>query len=105
MDLPASQFAVLDAYLDGLFALKSVYPVGAYGSCDICGHAAVRIPWLWQTYAWSRGQLHPQVQLYQYRNGVLLGGVSTDLDRAFSDPGWWCPAGNSSARCRHLREE
>lgn len=93
MDLPTSQYAALDAYLDGLLAVKSEYPVGVYGSFYVCQHVADRVPWLWQTYAWSRGQIHPKAQLYQYNNGVLLGGVSTDLNRAFSDPGWWRPHG------------
>jgi len=93
MNLPADQYAALDAYLNGLLAVTSEYPAGIYGSYYVCRKVADRVSWLWQTYAWSGGQLHPGVQLYQYSNGVQLGGVSTDLDRAFTDPGWWRPGG------------
>jgi Rv2525c-like, glycoside hydrolase-like domain len=45
---------------------------------------------LWQTYAWSGGNLDHRAVLYQYRNEVRIGGVDCDLDRALKpDYGQW----------------
>lgn len=74
-------------------ALAGKFGLGIYGSLRVINRAQELTTWLWQTYAWSRGKLHPAAVLYQYHNGVMIGGVQTDLDRAFNDPGWWRPGG------------
>lgn len=51
----------------GYHVIKYVYE---HGSCK----------WLWQTYAWSGGQLHPATHIHQYRNGIRIGGLSADLN-------------------------
>lgn len=48
------------------------------------------ITWGWQTYAWSGGLWDSRAHIQQYRNGVNLGGVDVDYDRAmYDDYGQW----------------
>lgn len=53
----------------------------------------------WQTYAWSGGQLSSHAALYQYQNGVTIGGVSTDRDKALQPlgSGPWANLGGAPA--------
>lgn len=49
---------------------------------------------LFQTYAWSGGQVSPHIALYQYLNNQTLGGASVDLDHIMNAPlvgAWWPP--------------
>jgi hypothetical protein len=75
--------AVID-YLQGASGVlgkdrTGVY--GGYGTIATAAHARV-CRWFWQTYAWSGGRVHPATHIYQYRNGVRIGGVSCDLNHA-----------------------
>src|SRR5690606_30055266 len=69
--------------------LSNHYRVGVYGSYWTCESLAPLVPYLWQTYAWSKGKLYPGVHLYQFHNGVNWCNGSNDLDYAYKDPGWW----------------
>lgn len=53
-------------------------------------HSAGLASLLWQTYAWSQGNIHPAAQIYQRLNGVHIGAGVVDLDdaHAYNFGGW-----------------
>lgn len=83
----ADMAAVL-AYMQAFAAAIQPYPLGIYGSYQVIDRMQTLTPWLWQTYAWSRGKLHPRAVLYQFKNTGPF-----DYDRAFGNPGWWRAGG------------
>lgn len=69
---------------------------GAYGEKDLIAYLAANsiTDSEWQTYAWSRGELSPAADFYQYLNGQKIGGASVDFDKVIhpADLGaWWPP--------------
>jgi hypothetical protein len=82
---------VLD-YLVGAATVLGRGNTGVYG-----GLAAVKAAldanvcrYAWQTYAWSGGKWDPRAHIQQYQNGVIVAGISADLDRATTtDFGQW----------------
>jgi hypothetical protein len=81
-------------YLQGAASVLGWDRVGVYGEWQVIdwvhGHDRLPVVYLWQTYAWSGGVLHPAATLYQYKNGQMLGGVSVDYCRAYAfDFGQW----------------
>jgi hypothetical protein len=89
IDTGTSDFASTNAYLRGCKAGSGSYIAQLYGSYDVveAAHAAGLGDRHWQTYAWSRGLLSGHAALYQYQNGVMIGGVSCDRDKALQDLG------------------
>lgn len=88
-DMTEADWPAVEAYLLAFEqALAGKYLMGVYGSYRVIEQAKALTRWLWQTYAWSDGQLHPDALLYQFKNTGTI-----DYDRAFSDPGWWRPDG------------
>lgn len=77
-------FALVNAYLRGAASVLGKECVGVYGEYDVVksAHEAGVCKFLWQTYAWSHGEIYPYAHLWQYHNGVRIDGVSCDLDRA-----------------------
>lgn len=72
-------------YFDGVNSVLGLGRIGGYG-----GYWAVKrlfdaglISYGWQTYAWSGGQLDPRTHIQQWKNGVNIGGLSCDLNKAF----------------------
>lgn len=89
-DAQPGDMPTIAAYMDAAEAQLQDYALGVYGSYAVIDYFAKRgVKYLWQTYAWSGGKVHPRAQLYQYHNGVNIGGVDTDLNKCFADPGWW----------------
>lgn len=91
-DATPQQQATIDAYLEGAASVVGPERVGVYGGywvikrCVENGSAR----WFWQTYAWSGGNVHPAIHLYQYQNGVSLGGAEVDLNYAYGEQfGQW----------------
>lgn len=80
---PGDQTAI-NAYLDGAASVIGRDRVGIYGGYYPVKRArdAKKATWLWQTYAWSGGQVLSGIHLYQYKNGVPLAGGTVDLCRA-----------------------
>jgi hypothetical protein len=89
----AGQRDIVAGYLRGAAGVLGWDQVGVYGEYEVVDHVSAHTPcrWYWQTYAWSGGKgPHPRAQLYQYRNGQLLGGVEVDFDQALADDfGQW----------------
>lgn len=85
-DAPESDQGVIDEYLRGCADVIGKDRVGVYAGywvvkrCKENGTAT----WLWQTYAWSGGNVHPDIHLYQYRNGQDLNGA-VDFNRALKE--------------------
>lgn len=86
-DATDAQKPTIAAYLSGAGAVLGKHRVGVYGGYHVIKYAASHrvCDWFWQTYAWSGGLVHPQTHIYQYRNGVRIGGLSCDLNHARDD--------------------
>jgi peptidoglycan hydrolase-like protein with peptidoglycan-binding domain len=79
-------------YLHGAATVLGARRVGVYGGYRVVGHCLDQhvAGFAWQTYAWSDGRRDPRAQLYQHRNGVVIGGLSCDRDTAYAaDFGQW----------------
>lgn len=79
-----ADMAAIREYMQAFAAAIQPYPLGVYGSYAVMDAVQTLTPWLWQTYAWSSGRLHPAAKLYQFKNTRPF-----DYDRAFGNPGWW----------------
>ena len=79
-----ADFARIATYLYAFRAAISPYKLGVYGGYWVIDRFRDLTPYLWQTYAWSDGRLHPSAALYQLHNMTAI-----DLDVAFADPGGW----------------
>lgn len=78
-----AQMNAVMAYLDGAVSVLGVRRVGVYGQYAVVNTAIPKhATWGWQTYAWSAGRVSGEAHLYQYHNGVSLGGGQVDLDRS-----------------------
>jgi hypothetical protein len=91
-DADSGDWAGIDAALRAAAGVIGGDLVGVYGSYDVIAHcvSAKTAKWFWQTYAWSGGRQHPRANLYQYKNGVTIGGGDLDLTRALTvDYGQW----------------
>ena len=79
-DVPWSS---VQAYFDGVISMVGLVRTGAYGSFRVVegayGHGIRK---LWQTSAWSGGQLSSHATLYQ-SGGTLLGGQA-DINRTLA---------------------
>lgn len=92
LDARGNDLAAVTQYMAGAQSVIGKARMGMYGGIDQLDHVykAGAISWLWQTYAWSGGRVHPRAHIYQYQNGVRTDGADTDLDRALqSDYGAW----------------
>jgi hypothetical protein len=88
----------VSAYFDGVLSVMGFDRTGIYGGIYICDqvYSHHRARWMWQTYAWSRGSLHPAANIYQYQNDVTIGGARVDMDKAFgTNFGQWNAQGPS----------
>lgn len=83
-DASPGEQAAIDAYLEGAASVIGADRVGVYGGywvvkrCKENGTAQ----WLWQTYAWSGGNVLDGIHLFQYRNSQDLNGA-VDFCRAY----------------------
>lgn len=82
-DATPEQQAAIDEYLRGCADVLGAARVGVYAGywivkrCKENGTAN----YLWQTYAWSGGNVHPDINLYQYLNSQNVNGA-VDFDEA-----------------------
>lgn len=76
----------IDEYLRGCAEVIGAGRVGVYGGYWVIKRCFENktAAFLWQTYAWSGGNLHPETHLYQYRNGQDINGA-VDFCRALKD--------------------
>lgn len=88
------------SYFDGIRDVLPLGRIGAYAGrrCVKYLHDNKKITWVWQTYAWSGGLWFDPTHIQQYHNGIDVGGVNCDADRAITeDYGQWMP-GKSPAK-------
>ena len=85
-DAPESDQGAIDEYLRGCADIIGAGRVGVYAGYWIVKRCYENktAKWLWQTYAWSGGNVHPAIHLYQYRNGQELNGA-VDFNRSLQD--------------------
>lgn len=83
-DATDAQKPIIDEYLDGAVGVLGWGNVGVYGGYYVIDSTVKRrsCKYLWQTYAWSGGRVHPQAHLLQYSNGHRLAGVSCDYNKS-----------------------
>lgn len=79
-------------YFNGVYgAVGGAYPIGVYGSFRVVEFANANwpgVPYKWQTYAWSGGNVSEAAILYQYLNGQYLCSTNVDLDHEYWGSGW-----------------
>ncbi|MET1247668.1 glycoside hydrolase domain-containing protein [Sporolactobacillus sp. STCC-11] len=98
----AIYFAVdFDARGDALEAVKQFfkgvsdtlkdYKVGVYGSYSVVEALSETsyADFFFQTYAWSNGKVSKHADLYQYKNGQTIAGVSVDYNEVKGAAGEW----------------
>lgn len=85
-DAPEGDQGAIDEYLRGCADAIGADRVGVYAGYWIIKRCYENktAKWLWQTYAWSGGNVHPAIHLYQYRNGQELNGA-VDFNRSLQD--------------------
>lgn len=89
-DAQAKDYDLIESYLKAAQAQIPDYHVGVYGSYAVCEEMAKRgIKYIWQTYAWSGGKKSAHTNVYQYKNGVNVCGISCDADESFGNEGFW----------------
>jgi hypothetical protein len=102
VDVNASQFPAILAYVEAAQRVfdadrKTIHLVAsAYGEYDLIEYLAAHgvSKGLFQTYAWSGGQVSKHTALYQFLNGQTLEGFSVDEDRVLNVHAlgaWWPP--------------
>lgn len=94
-DAQAAQYATIRAYYKAAAqAIAGTYDVGAYGHGELLDMLTDwDLIWAgWQTYAWSKGYISDNADLYQYLNGQVLAGAKVDFNRMLTPEGidaWW----------------
>lgn len=90
-DAQKADFDEIKAYFRAVAETLSGYKVGAYGSYDVIEtlSATSYVDYFFQTYAWSGGRQSIYANLYQYKNGQKLAGVTVDFDEVKKAIGEW----------------
>lgn len=90
-DAQPDDYTAIEAYLRAAATELDGYGVGVYGSYAVIEAMTKRgaCKHFWQTYAWSRGQKSAKMNIYQYKNGQTVAGVSLDLNESYGAEGWW----------------
>jgi hypothetical protein len=89
-DVQAKDYNIIEAYLKAAQAQIIGYNVGCYGSFGVCEEMSKRgIKYCWQTYAWSAGKKSTHANVYQYKNGVNVCGISCDANESFGNERGW----------------
>lgn len=87
VDQGTTDTASTNAYLRGAKAGTAEFIAQLYGDFVVVEAAAAAGlgDCHWQTYAWSAGDISSRIAMYQYQNGVNVGGVSVDRTRTYKD--------------------
>jgi peptidoglycan hydrolase-like protein with peptidoglycan-binding domain len=91
-DATDHQKPMIANYLRGAASVLGAKHVGVYAGYGVVKYCFDNsaVAFGWQTYAWSGGQRDSRAQLYQHKNGVVIGGVNCDRDLAYAaDFGQW----------------
>ncbi|WP_018750692.1 DUF1906 domain-containing protein [Paenibacillus sanguinis] len=90
-DAQAKDFDKIEAYLKAAASQIPGYKVGVYGSYRVIEEMSKRkaASAFWQTYAWSGGKKSSKANVYQYKNGQSLTGMTVDFNESYGGEGWW----------------
>lgn len=101
-DAQKADFDEIKSYFKAVAETLSGYKIGAYGSYDVIEtlSATSYVDYFFQTYAWSDGRQSIYANLYQYKNGQSLAGVTVDFDEVKKAIGEW---GGSAAKTDKLK--
>jgi len=93
-DVAPSEQDAINQYLQAAIDYLGVESVGVYGSYYVCKRVHEWNPavYLWQTIAWSGGQMYPAVHLYQRNDWgyAHVGGAECDVNEVIQeDFGQW----------------
>ena len=89
------QMRAIQMYLEAAAYQIKDYEIGVYGSFAVVEvMRSIGIRYLWQTRAWSRGQVSTSVNIYQSDcgptgGGLTLNGILVDLDDINDNAGGW----------------
>jgi len=97
-DVQPAQFAAVDAYLDGASSAIGAAKVGLYGGYNMIRHAQGngKAKWLWQTMAWSHGQVAPSINAVQRIQQATVDSVVCDVSDLLALDWGQHPAPNTS---------
>lgn len=87
-DAQPNQMPTIDAYANAFAKAIAPHPVGVYGGLAICNRF-LRLPYRWQTAAWSHGWRADGVCLYQRIGQALIDGVGCDVNEQLAPFGGW----------------
>jgi hypothetical protein len=95
-DATSSQLGTVEDYLRAAAAEIKGYRIGVYGSYMVVETMANKgvCDNFWQTLAWSKGQKSKYANIYQSDCGptglgLVVNGITVDLDISFGNEGWW----------------
>ncbi|BBI31466.1 DUF1906 domain-containing protein [Cohnella abietis] len=90
-DAQPKDYDNIERYLKAATEQIPGYCSGVYGSYAVIEEMAKRkaCTSFWQTYAWSSGKKSGNANVYQYKNDVVIGGISVDLNESYGSEGWW----------------
>ncbi|MEF2968341.1 DUF1906 domain-containing protein [Paenibacillus sp. M1] len=90
-DAQAKDFDKIEAYLKAAASQIPGYKIGVYGSYKVIEAMAQRkaASAFWQTYAWSSGKKSAKANVFQYKNGQSLAGMTVDFNESYGGEGWW----------------
>lgn len=86
------QYDIIEQYLLGAGSiLGDDYHVGLYAEYSVIEEMGKRgaCKHFWQTYAWSQGKLSKLANVYQFRNGQQMAGITVDMNNSFGNEGFW----------------
>lgn len=94
VDFPTTggQMLTVAQYFRGIHDAERGVGVGVYGGFDVVEylHNMGLVRYIWQTYAWSRGQWSNAADIRQITNGITWNGYSVDInDAEVADFGQW----------------
>jgi hypothetical protein len=87
----ADQLPTIAEYFRAAREALGDYKLGAYGCYKVIEYLAAQstCDFYVQCYAWSYTKKSDATTIYQYKNGQTVGGISVDLDEAYSTVGLW----------------
>ncbi len=89
-DAQPKDYDMIEAYLKAAYSQITGYNIGVYGSYAVCEAMHLRgIKYCWQTYAWSKGKKSAYANVYQYKNGASVAGITCDLNESYGNEGYW----------------
>lgn len=93
VDFEASEndYDAIEQYLRAAKEQIPGYKIGVYGSFYVVEEMARRgaADYLWQTYAWSGGNIPVSAHVYQHQNDTTLADISVDIDDFYTDEVAW----------------